>query len=291
MTKGSENLFPRVLLNVGADDSASPADTLALFLDGTDLSTVDESGSVVAIGGGTPDAHAASHESGGSDEIDVTGLTGAGGGGGGGRHGAGAIVTGFGANNTAALVAHLAPDGAVPSLVQATGPAGYSGGSGPTLGTAPIVGNILLAFYFSNQYALNDGSGISQTNVTWTRVAQAKLEAGAYVVVELWQGVVGASPGSAITISPTSNNSQGVYVQEWTDTTGVDAADTCTSYDANHWTAVHDAMPLNMSSPTLGGMAVVYARLTGGTAATPVGWSAFSGFPASGHAAAYLDMS
>lgn len=32
-----------------------------------------------ATGGGTPDAHAASHESGGSDEIDVTGLTGAGG--------------------------------------------------------------------------------------------------------------------------------------------------------------------------------------------------------------------
>lgn len=31
------------------------------------------------LGGGAPDAHAASHENGGSDEIDVTGLTGAGG--------------------------------------------------------------------------------------------------------------------------------------------------------------------------------------------------------------------
>lgn len=35
----------------------------------------------LTLGGGTPDAHAASHENGGSDEIDVTGLTGAGGGG------------------------------------------------------------------------------------------------------------------------------------------------------------------------------------------------------------------
>lgn len=35
-----------------------------------------------ALGGGAPAAHAASHESGGSDEIDVTGLVGAGGGGG-----------------------------------------------------------------------------------------------------------------------------------------------------------------------------------------------------------------
>lgn len=33
----------------------------------------------LTLGGGTPDAHAASHESGGSDEIDATGLTGAGG--------------------------------------------------------------------------------------------------------------------------------------------------------------------------------------------------------------------
>jgi hypothetical protein len=36
-----------------------------------------------ALGGGAPAAHAASHENGGSDEIDVTGLVGAGGGGGG----------------------------------------------------------------------------------------------------------------------------------------------------------------------------------------------------------------
>src|SRR5687768_17659245 len=34
------------------------------------------------LGGGAPAAHATSHQDGGSDEIDVTGLTGAGGGGG-----------------------------------------------------------------------------------------------------------------------------------------------------------------------------------------------------------------
>lgn len=66
--------------NDGSDFTNPDADFRRLFLgeDGL-LHLRDSAGTVTDIGGGTPDAHATSHENGGSDEIDVTGLVGAGG--------------------------------------------------------------------------------------------------------------------------------------------------------------------------------------------------------------------
>jgi hypothetical protein len=86
VTKASDNLFPKVIMEEVANDGSATttpaADHRSLFLgeDGS-LHLKDSAAAVTGVGGGTPDAHAASHENGGSDEIDVTGLTGAGGGG------------------------------------------------------------------------------------------------------------------------------------------------------------------------------------------------------------------
>lgn len=108
------------------------------------------------------------------------------------------------------------------TFVQAKGPTDLAGGGTITLDSAPINGNLLIAFYYGNQYPLNIGSGITQTNVTWTRIGQAYQNTGGYAMFEVWKGVVAASPGSVITISPTSNNTQGIYVQEWSGATVLD---------------------------------------------------------------------
>ena len=77
----SDNEFPKVILEEVANDGSATvtpaADHRALFLgeDG-DLHLKDSAAAVTDVGGGAPDAHAASHQNGGADEVSVAGLSG-----------------------------------------------------------------------------------------------------------------------------------------------------------------------------------------------------------------------
>lgn len=84
---------------------------------------------------------------------------------------------------------------------------------GITLGDTPTAGNVLFAVIGVTDYsAVVSVSSISQTNVSWSLQAQQK---DSYRAVEIWLGVVSASPGTAITVNldGTPNNARGAVCE------------------------------------------------------------------------------
>jgi hypothetical protein len=92
-----------------------------------------------------------------------------------------------------------------------------------TLGAAPTNGNLLLAV-ISIETGTQSVTSISQTNVTWTQLAETTD--GSSPKVEIWKGVVAASAGTGITINYSGSTYNGAHVSEWNGLSGtlVDSA-------------------------------------------------------------------
>jgi hypothetical protein len=83
-----------------------------------------------------------------------------------------------------------------------------------TLGSTPTNGNLLILV--SGRDDNGTISSITQTNVTWTLVAKAT----AAPMVEVWKGVVSASPGTGITVAYSTTSFSQYVVTEWVGITG-----------------------------------------------------------------------
>lgn len=164
---------------------------------------------------------------------------------------------------------------AMGSIVQTYNPASISSGGTATMGAAPTDGNLLIAFVTSNQYTV---SSISQTNVTWTKVAAIYYPSGAYLIAEVWKGVVAASAGTGVTVNFTGNNAQAVTLVELSGLTAVDAAVATYSGAAGRvWGAT-------LAWPVAGGRVMGFGYARGGnvTLVDPGSlWTLHAGEPAS----------
>ena len=109
------------------------------------------------------------------------------------------------------------------SLVQ--GPATNTSSAGATtvavnLSSAPANGNYIIAAVGADTYATTGVyvTGISQSNVTWTKCVQNNDPNG-YLDAEIWLGTVGNSAGTSLTVTLSANSSNGkiwASVCEWT---------------------------------------------------------------------------
>jgi len=141
--------------------------------------------------GGGGGAHAASHENGGADEIDVTGLVGAGGGGGGGTGGRYPVQEKLGGHSN------------VNSLAA-------------SFDTAPTDGNIIIMTIESE--GTTNVTSIVQTNVTWTKLAESTASTAPHS--EIWKGVVAAGAGTLCTVNWSGTAQCGWFASEWSGLAG-----------------------------------------------------------------------
>jgi hypothetical protein len=83
-----------------------------------------------------------------------------------------------------------------------------------TLGSTPTNGNLLILV--SGRDDNGTISSITQTNVTWTQIATST----AAPRLEVWKGVVSASPGTGITVAYSTTSFSQYVVTEWNGITG-----------------------------------------------------------------------
>lgn len=140
-----------------------------------------------------------------------------------------------------------------------------SGGSSATshavtLTATPTVGNLLILV--SNSEGAQDITGISQTNVTWTLLA--KSGAGVAPVVEIWKGVISASPGTGVTASYSGSAAFGsIVVSEWSGLSG-----TLDGSATTHTTSGILAQPIPLLTPTVATALVIAVICQGGFGTT-----------------------
>ena len=112
-----------------------------------------------------------------------------------------------------------------------------------TLPATPTNGNLLIACID------RDGSGainnITQTNVTWTQVATSGNSATP--VVEIWKGVVSASPSASLTINCATSTFMNAAISEWNGVTGTLDQSATTSHVA---TAANTPIQTGTITPT-----------------------------------------
>jgi hypothetical protein len=136
------------------------------------------------------------------------------------------------AETDTALVLH--PDGAggVEWGADATGGGGSTGWRYPvqdkqasnnntssqnvTMNSTPTNGNLLIIVTESEGAA--NVSSITQTNVTWTKVAESTASTTPHC--EVWKGVVAASAGTSVTVAWGSSTYCCFHVSEWSGVTG-----------------------------------------------------------------------
>ena len=85
-----------------------------------------------------------------------------------------------------------------------------------SLGTAPTNGNLMILISVHE-----DGgniSSITQTNVTWSKLAESTASTSPHV--EIWKGVVAASAGTSITVAYSSTSFSAWVASEWTGYSG-----------------------------------------------------------------------
>jgi hypothetical protein len=87
---------------------------------------------------------------------------------------------------------------------------------GVTLGAAPTNGNVLILI--SECEGSSNITGITQTNVTWTKLAESTASTSPHT--EIWKGVASASAGTGITVAYSASNWSGYVVSEWSGLTG-----------------------------------------------------------------------
>ena len=208
--KGSENRFPRLQLIEAAED-AGPASSGMIEIRADSATklpyVIDDTGATTALGAAPTldygeDADIVTQDyddvadSGTSDEVARAdhrhGMPAEGGGGGGGSTGARYPVQEVASNN------------------------GESSSLSLTMPSTPTNGNHII-LVSSAESAVNI-TGISQTNVTWTKLAETPASTTAHL--EIWQGVVGASAGTGITVTYSGNTWRSGLAAEWSGLTG-----------------------------------------------------------------------
>lgn len=80
-----------------------------------------------------------------------------------------------------------------------------------TLGATPTQGNVIILM--SESEGSTNITSITQTNVTWTKVAESTASTAPHC--EIWKGVVGASPGTSITVAYSGTAFCGWTAMEW----------------------------------------------------------------------------
>jgi hypothetical protein len=183
----------------------------------------------------------------------------------------------------------LAPDGAggvawatggggadaAGSFVNARNAATFTSGAATALGFTPTAGNILIAVVTTDNWNVRI-STITQTNVTWSRVVQCGYSGGAESLVDVWIGVVAASPGTSVTVTMTGGATIYLAVLEYS---GLSACDVWRRYSGGSQTTDD---PL-LVWPTPGGRVLMAYRSRAGISYTPLpsGWTARAGTPTS----------
>lgn len=124
--------------------------------------------------------------------------------------GAGVTASGAGATTTITI-----PGGgtAPPEMVQWKNPGAGNTGLSLTMDITPTSGNKIFLFSFSNGNA--DLTSVTQTNVTWTKVASGTAVTS--TKLNIWVGAVAASAGTTVTIVRGGGGGQAVWsVMEFT---------------------------------------------------------------------------
>jgi hypothetical protein len=94
--------------------------------------------------------------------------------------------------------------------------AGNQSSVGITLTSTPTNGNLLICTVASE--GTQNVSSITQTNVTWTKVAETTASTAPHA--EIWKGVVATSAGATATITWGTSYYCCAYISEWTGVTG-----------------------------------------------------------------------
>lgn len=158
------------------------------------------------------------------------------------------------------------------TLVQSIAWTTVASGGTKTFGAGPTNGNTIYAFIVTNSATV---TSLGQTNVVWTRVGQTVNHSGNIGVTEIWRGVVSGSAGTVVTFTFSSNNVQGVLLQEWSSLTTVDAAE---GWVINNGYASQSAVTFAWG--TLGGRAFLVGQNSTGSAwVDPPGWTPSTGTP------------
>lgn len=106
-----------------------------------------------------------------------------------------------------------------------------------TWGSTPTNGNLLIACIESE--GGTNVTSISQTNVTWTKVAESTASTSPHA--EIWKGVVGASASTSMTVNFSGTTFCGFTASEWNGITGtLDQSATVTNQSQ---TSAHNAIP------------------------------------------------
>lgn len=159
------------------------------------------------------------------------------------------------------------PDGAGTITNTKTYAAVANGGS-VALGFTPTNGRIILGYISTNT---TTGTSLVQTNVTWTLVCRGQLNAGNEQVVEVWLGVVAASPGTSVTVNFVGNNAQGAAFEEFSGLATVDGAE---GWLIRSNAASEQNQYKMLAWPGPGGRAIcVVGNSTGNAIAVPTGWT------------------
>lgn len=100
-----------------------------------------------------------------------------------------------------------------------------------SVGTTPTNGN-LMVLVSANEGAFNI-TGITQTNVTWSKVAESTASTAPHC--EIWKGVVSGSAGTSITVAYSGTTFTTWLVQEWSGVTGtLDQSATATTVTSKY---------------------------------------------------------
>lgn len=116
----------------------------------------------------------------------------------------------------------------VPIQSRATGAGTNTNALALTMTSTPTNGNLLIACI--DRDATGAINNITQTNVTWTQLASSGN--GATPVVEIWKGVVSASPSATLTINCATTTFMNAVISEWNGITGTLDTSVTTSHVA-----------------------------------------------------------
>lgn len=94
--------------------------------------------------------------------------------------------------------------GTFPTLEQQVNFATATGGTATVnLGTVPSTGDVI---FIAAAHVASAGTACSGAGATWVRVQQEAIMSGSFTTIDLWMGIVGGTPGTAITFNWQSSN-------------------------------------------------------------------------------------
>lgn len=138
-----------------------------------------------------------------------------------------------------------------------------------SLDSTPVAGNVLLLC--SSIAGNNTITSITQTNVTWTQLLGTS---GLTPTVELWKGVVSASPGTSITVAYSGTNFNCWWAGEFAGLAGTVDQSSVSGATVTHWrtgaiTPSADSLVIATMGTSNGATPFDVAAFGGGVMATP----------------------